>query len=112
MRTKGTTTKMLLDALELREVATIEFPVLVYGADYKHASQLLNSFCRLCRDNGVHEIRRLRGNRIVLNDRSMYEFRSFYREEDSPRGMQYVDIFVDHYANRLEWEREWEANNG
>lgn len=93
----GNTGKMLLEALELRGNA-VQFPILIYGTNIRHASLLMDSMEVLASEVGC-QTRRLNRNKMEVEGGCIYEFRSF-AEEDSPLGGEYSHIFVDRYA---EW---------
>jgi len=79
----------------MRVVASRELPVLIYGRNWRHVDVLINQFCFLCRRKGIvpHRVSR---DRVRVEGEALFWFRGM--EEDSPRGMDFADIFVDHYV--------------
>jgi hypothetical protein len=98
LRQTGRTTRMLLEAIEMLPNACIN-PILIYGANEKHARQLCQKFDDIVRRMGMETVKKS-STALVINGDERVEFKSFYKE-DSPPGGEYSHIFIDHYAKEL-----------
>lgn len=101
MRGTGKTRAMLERVLSMRANAE-QFPILIYGASWEHASFLADEFDRLARESGVQNVDR-HAYLVVLDGTDCFEFRA--SEENSPPGRDYTHIAVDHFAlERGDWD--------
>ena len=91
----GRTTRMLREALALRADAA-SLPIVIIGADEKHAQQLCTKMACLATEAGA-VVTLGRRFELILDATDKYEFRS-YVHPDTPAGADYSHIFVDHYA--------------
>jgi len=98
LRGTGRTTRMLLEVIEMLPNACL-MPILVCGYCSRHAKGLARTFIRLASDRGM-KISMKAVDTVMVNGDEIVEFRALH--DDSPPGVDYSHIFVDHYASSRE----------
>lgn len=94
-RCTGRTTRMLQEVIEMLPNAS-QFPILVYGKDIHHLRVLTNMFMNITQKNKI-QLSWLDKHSVVCNKDEIVQFKSL-ADENSPGGMEYSHIFIDHYA--------------